>query len=177
MLETERLFLRKLQDHDIEEIFDMRSDPSVMKYIREPQTKKEESLNWIKMISKYWVPDGIGFCAIIEKESKSFLGWCGLWRIPETDEIEVGYAIKKDQWGKGFATEAAERFLKYGFEDLGLEKVVAVAFPQNKASRSVMRKLGMEYAGIGNYYNKSLVKYEIARSEFESSILDQHPDS
>ena len=166
MLETERLFIRKLQDYDVDEIFEMRSDPEIMRYIREPQTVKEDSLKWIKMISQHWDSEGIGFCAVIEKETKDFVGWCGLWHLPNTEEIEVGYAIKPDHWRKRFATEAANRFLKYGFEDLELEKIVAVAFPENEGSQKVMKNIGMKYVGIGDFYDNKLVQYAISRDNF-----------
>jgi len=168
MLETERLFLRKLQDYDIDDIFEMRSDEEIMRYIREPQTKKENSLNWIKMISQHWDTQKIGFCGVIEKDTKDFVGWCGLWRLAETDEIEVGYAIKKAHWGKGFATEAAEECLKYGFEELQLKKIVAVAFPENEASQNVMKRLGMKYLQTGKFYDNVLIQYGINRTEFEN---------
>jgi RimJ/RimL family protein N-acetyltransferase len=166
MLETERLFLRKLRAEDIDEIFEMRSDEELMRYIRAPQTKREESLNWIRLISEKWEPEGIGFCGVIEKSSKSFVGWCGLWKLKETGEIEVGYAIRKGFRGKGYATEAARGCLAYGFEELGLEKIVAVAYPANEPSQNVMKRLGMNYVGIGRFYDNDLVQYSISREEF-----------
>ncbi len=166
MMETERLFLRKLKDYDIDGIFKMRSDIEIMRYIREPQTERAESINWIKMISEKWDTERIGFCGVVEKETKSFVGWCGLWRLKETSEIEVGYAIHKDFWGKGYATEAARRCLEYGFEELNLKKIVAVAFPENESSQNVMKKLGMNYVGIGEFYDNDLVQYAISKKEF-----------
>ncbi len=166
MFETERLFLRRLQDYDVDEIFKMRSDEEIMRYIRKPQTKREESLHWIEMISEKWDKEKIGFCGVIEKKSKSFVGWCGLWRLIETNEIEVGYAIRKKFWGKGYATEAANRILQYGFEELNLEKIVAVATPENKASQNVMKRLGMKYVGIGKFYDNDLAQYSISKEEF-----------
>jgi ribosomal-protein-alanine N-acetyltransferase len=167
MMETERLFLRKLQDYDLDEIFKMRSSIEIMRYIRAPQTEPEESLKWIKMISGKWDTEKIGYCGVIEKKSKSFAGWCGLWRLPETKEIEVGYAIQKKFWGRGFATEAAGRCLQYGFEELDLTSIVAVAFPENEPSRNVMKRLGMTRVGIGRFYESDLVRYKITREEWE----------
>ncbi|MGI8670695.1 MAG: GNAT family N-acetyltransferase [Aridibacter sp.] len=166
MFETERLFLRRLKDYDVDEIFKMRSDEEIMRYIREPQTKRKESQHWIEMISEKWNREKIGFCGVIEKSSKTFIGWCGLWRLTETDEIEVGYAIHKDFWGKGYATEAARRCLQYGFEELNLEKIVAVAYPENEASQNVMKRLGMNRIGIGKFYGNDLVQYSISKDEF-----------
>ncbi len=166
MFETERLFLRKLQDYDVDEIFKMRSDEEIMRFIRTPQTEREESLHWIKMISARWDNEKIGFCGVIEKETKEFVGWCGLWKLVETNEIEVGYAIKKEFWGKGYATEAAQVCLKYGFEELNLEKIVAVAFPENEPSQNVMKRLGMKRIGIGRFYDNDLVQYAISKEDY-----------
>ncbi|MGI8556520.1 MAG: GNAT family N-acetyltransferase [Pyrinomonadaceae bacterium] len=165
MLETERLILRKLAKWDADAVFAMRSDREVMRFIREPQTRRETD-NWIKMISSRWQDEKIGFCAVIEKSSNEFIGWCGLWRLRETAEIEIGYAIAKDFRQKGFAAEAAARFLRYGFEDLKLDKVVAVARPENTASRRVMEKLGMKFDGIGKFYERDLAHYSITKNEF-----------
>ena len=103
---------------------------------------------------------------MVEKESTKVIGWCGLWRLKETGETEVGYAIAKEFWGKGFATEAARKFLEYGFDELNFETIVAVAQPENTASRRVMEKLGMQYDYTGEFYGKQLVHYSITKDRF-----------
>lgn len=165
MLETERLILRPLAEDDVEEIFALRSDAEIMRFIREPQ-ERDESLGWIKLVSERWQDDKLGFCAVIEKATSNFIGWCGIWRLAETGEIEIGYAIEKTRWGKGFATEAAAKFLEYGFEVLNAEKLVAVARPENAPSRRVMEKLGMKFVKIGKFYDQMLVQYAINKDEF-----------
>lgn len=165
MLETERLTLRPLDESDVDAIYAMRSDADVMRFIREPQNRNE-SANWIELVSNRWQKERIGFCAMIEKSSGKFVGWCGLWQLKENGEIEVGYAVAKDFWGKGFASEAALAFLAYGFEELRLEKIVAVARPENAASRRVMEKIGMRYDYAGEFYERRLVHYSITRGQF-----------
>lgn len=165
MLETNRLILRPMNKSDIDAVFAMRSDAEIMRFIREPQGRKEAA-NWIKLVSGLWETEQIGFCAVVEKQNEKTIGWCGLWRLKETDEIEVGYAIAKDFWGKGFAPEAAEKFLEYGFENLQLEKIVAVARPENAGSRRVMEKLGMKYDYIGEFYAHDLVHYTITKDDY-----------
>ncbi len=165
MLETERLLMRPLVEDDVDEIFAMRSDAEIMRFIREPQAR-DESFDWIKLVSGRWHKDKLGFCAVIEKKTGGFLGWCGIWRLKETDEIEIGYAIDKAHWRKGYATEAAERFMRYAFEDLKAEKLVAVARPENMASRRVMEKLGMRFVKTATFYEQSLVQYAIFKDEF-----------
>lgn len=166
MLETERLFLRPLNEADIESVFALRSDEDVMRFIRAPQTKRHESEKWIRLVSSRWTDEKIGFCSIIEKSSNRFIGWCGLWRLQETGETEVGYALSKEFWGRGYAAEAAEAFLIYGFENLGLDKIVAVASPENTGSRRVMEKVGMKYDYTGNFYERDLVHYTITRDDY-----------
>ena len=172
MIETERLILRKFEDSDLDDIFAMRSDHDVMRYIRQPQTDPSESAKWIRLISSFWETEGIGYCALIEKATGHLVGWCGLWRLKETDEIEVGYAISKSNWGRVFATEAAAAVIGYGFKELGLGRIVAVAFPGNKASQNVMTKLGMSYVGIGVFYGNSLAQYAIERPVWEARFGD-----
>ena len=120
------------------------------------------------MITAHFEERGIGFLAVIEKETNEFAGWAGLWVLKETSEIEVGYGLRKASWGKGYATEAAERILQYGFEDLRLDKIVAVAYPENEASINVMKKLGMSHVGIGRFYDNDLVQYAIKREDYDS---------
>lgn len=165
MLETERLILRLMNERDVDEIFAMRSDSEIMRFIREPQSRAE-SVNWVKLVSSRWENEKIGFYALIEKSSKEFAGWCGIWRLQETDEIEVGYAIGKKFWGRGLATEAAFVLLQYAFEELKPEKIVAVARPENVASLRVMEKLGMKYDYTGNFYGRELVHYSVTKDEF-----------
>lgn len=166
MLETARLYLRPLNENDVDAIFALRRDAEFMRFIREPQTKRAEAESWINLVSELWESDKIGFCAVIDKNSNEFIGWCGLWKLKETGETEVGYAIAENFQKKGLASEAAEKFLEYGFQQLNLEKIVAVARPENTASRRVMEKIGMNYDGIGRFYDCDLAHYSITRENY-----------
>ncbi len=165
MIETERFILRKFIEKDVDAVFAMRADADVMQFIREPQ-KRQEAINWIKLVSSKWESRKVGLCAVILKETNEFVGWCGLWVLAETDEIEVGYAIAKRFWRNGFAYEAAQAALNYGFSTLNLPKIVACANPLNEVSQAVMKKLGMTFDHIGKYYGKDLVHYTITQETF-----------
>lgn len=166
MLETERLFLRLMNERDVDAVYAMRSDADVMRFIRPAQIERGEAESWVKLISSRWKTEKIGFCAVIEKSSNEFAGWCGLWRLKETNEIEIGYALRKEFWGKGYAVEASEKFLEYGFEELNLAEIVAVTDPENKHSRGVMEKLGMRYDYTDKFYGRDLVHYSMTKTEF-----------
>ena len=165
MFETDRLILRPLDNGDVDAIFAMRSDPEVMRFIREPQNR-DESTNWVELVSSRWKTEQIGFCGILEKLSGKFVGWCGIWKLKETGDLEIGYAVAKEFWGKGYATEAALKFLDYAFERLQPEKVVAVARPENVASRRVMEKLGMSFVKTDKFYEQTLALYAIAKEDY-----------
>ncbi len=165
MLETDRLILRPLDKKDVDAIYSMRSDADIMRFIREPQNRRE-STDWVELVSSRWADERIGFCAMLEKPSGVFVGWCGIWRLKETGELEIGYAVAKEFWGKGLAAEAALAFLGYAFDNLDTEKIVAVARPENAASRRVMEKLGMSFVGTGTFYEQILVQYAITKEEY-----------
>ena len=167
MFETERLLLRPMTAADVGPVFAMRSDPAVMRYIRSARITRAEAEKWIDLVSSRWTTERIGFCAVIEKDSGRFAGWCGLWRLVETGETEIGYALFPAFWGRGYAPEAARAVLRYGFEKLGLERLVAVADPLNAASRRVMEKIGMRFDYVGEFYGRDLVHYSISREEYE----------
>lgn len=177
MLETDRLLLRKFTENDIDAVYEMRSDRDLMRFIREPQTDRAEAQSWVNLISSRWETDKIGFCAVIEKSSGRFAGWCGLWRLKETNEIEVGYALLGDFRGKGYAAEASEAFLEYGFEALGLKEIVAVARPENRASRRVMERVGMTYDYTGRFYERELVHYSVTKEEFFNAKAQRRKDA
>jgi RimJ/RimL family protein N-acetyltransferase len=166
MLETERLALRPFVETDTDAVFALRSDGEMMRFIRAPQGRKEAE-GWIRLVSSRWTDEKIGLCAVLEKAAGQLIGWCGLWRLKETREIEIGYAIDKKLWGRGFATEAAAATLEYGFDNLELDKIVAVARPENKGSWRVMEKLGMTFDYTGEFYDRQLVHYSITRSDWQ----------
>ncbi len=167
MLETPRLILRRFAESDTDAIFAMRRDAEIMRFIRAPQTNREETLSWLRLVSSKWEEEKIGFCAVIEKAANEMIGWCGLWKLKETSEVEVGYAIARKHWKKGFASEAAEAFLQYGFDELNLKEIVAVAHPENQASQSVMKRLGMTFDYIGKFYEIELVHFSITKGEWQ----------
>jgi ribosomal-protein-alanine N-acetyltransferase len=166
MLETTRLILRPFTENDVDAVFALRNDAEMMRFIRPPQKHRRETENWVNLVSSRWQSEKIGIGAIVEKQSRLLIGWCGLWRLTETGEIELGYAIAKEFWGKGMATEAARRFLEYGFNELNIEKIASVARPENMPSRRVMEKTGMHFDYLGEFYDREMVHYSIEKADW-----------
>jgi GNAT acetyltransferase-like protein len=101
--------------------------------------------------------------AVVSKATGQVIGNCGLKYLEAGRDVEVGYHFASSAWGKGYATEAARACVRYGFERLGLHRIVAVVLPTNMGSRRVLEKSGLTYQGMGHYYGKDLMCYAIDR--------------
>lgn len=149
--ETERLVLREILPTDAVGMFELDSDPLVHKYVgAKPVQTIEQSQEVIKMIRTQYAENGVARWAVIEKESNKFIGWAGLKYYREEinglkDFYELGYRFIPKYWGKGFATEAGIASLNYGFTQLDLDIIYAMADAANAASVNVLQKCGMKY--------------------------------
>jgi [ribosomal protein S5]-alanine N-acetyltransferase len=106
---------------------------------------------------------GFAIWTVVERESGEVVGDTGLQLLEGGPDVEVGWRMAPDRRGRGYATEAARTALAAGFETLGLERVVAVTHPDNRASRRVMEKIGMTLVGPGHHYGGETVLYEVER--------------
>ena len=146
IIETERLLLREITPDDKEEMFRLHSNPEVQKYTGEPPFESlEEMEEAIRARTNNYKKYGYGRWATFLKDGIQFVGWAGLAYLPELNEIDLGYRFLPEYWGLGIATEASEAILEYGFNVLGLERIIAIAMKENKASIRVMEKVGMEF--------------------------------
>jgi ribosomal-protein-alanine N-acetyltransferase len=180
-LKSERLLLRPLAESDLDVEIEIGTDPEVMKYIGELDT--EESL--VQQMPKFvrrCAGGCIGVWCVIERSTKEKLGTVILLPLPieEDDtnwdlvvgdefpdcEIEIGYILKRSAWGKGYATEATKRLLKFAFEETPLEELVATIDPDNAASRRVLEKCGLDYEGIRRAYAIECPGFRITRQQW-----------
>jgi len=167
ILETERLILRRLTMDDLDDLVALYHSPEVRKYYSEGIPSYEETkqeLEW--MINTCYVQYGFGMWATIEKSTGKFIGRCGLtpMDIEGHDEIEVGYMLAKEYWGQGFATEAAQAILNYGFEQAGLSRLICVINPGNVASAKVAENIGMQLEIDGDVNGEPTLLFSINRS-------------
>ncbi|MBT8266144.1 MAG: GNAT family N-acetyltransferase [Muriicola sp.] len=152
IIETERLLLREITFDDQEVLFKLHSDPEVQKYTGEPVvTSMEEMKKAIELRIMNYKKYGYGRWATVLKSGKQFVGWAGLAYLPEFDEVDLGYRFLPEYWGSGLATEASNAILNYAFDVLKLDKIVAIAMKENKASIRVMEKVGMEFDKLAPY--------------------------
>src|SRR6266498_4230157 len=164
ILETRRLLLRRFVMSDLEALFKFYSDPSVTQYIPDaPSTYAEtkEELEWF-MNGHPKFPE-LGLWATIYQETGQFIGRCGLlpWTIDGQNEVEVAFALSKEYWGQGLATEAAQALLQYGFEHLQLSRLVCLIDRENQASIRVATKMGMTFEKEGRDEKGAFLLYAI----------------
>jgi len=143
-LETKRLLLRRLENEDVNEIFALRSDKEVMKYVPRPLAKTpEDALNHIAIINeKIDSNEGINW-AITLKDNPKLIGIIGHYRIKhEHFRAEIGYMLLPEYHGKGVISEAINEVIKYGFQVMKLHSIEAIIDPENFASARVLQKNG-----------------------------------
>lgn len=152
LIETDRLLLREITLDYKEEMFQLHSNPEVQKYTGEPRIESlEEMEQAIQARVGNYKKYGYGRWATFLKNGMQFVGWAGLAYLPEFDEIDLGYRFLPEYWGSGIATEASHAILTYGFNKLALNRIIAIAMKENKASIRVMEKVGMEFDKLAPY--------------------------
>lgn len=157
VLTTDRLILRQTTQADAQEIFFLRSDAEVLKYIdREPATAIEQAVAFIDMINAATANNENISWAITMKGSDTLIGTIALWRlIKEHHRAEVGYVLNPAYYNKGIMSEALVAVLHYGFHTMRLHSVEANTNPENKASQRVLEKQGFVQEAYfrENYYH------------------------
>lgn len=148
-LQTTRLSGTPLSIAHFTEIRLLHADPRVTATLSanaKPFTE-DQTRGFLDRSAAHWKRHGFGLWLLRTRELNDFVGYAGIQHaiVENGDEIELAYAIRPEYWRKGFATEMSNAALKFGFETLHLEKIVAFTLPHNLASRSVMEKCGFIY--------------------------------
>ncbi len=147
--ETDRLLLRTWDEQDLGEFIAHTNTPAVMRWLGgvAPREKHEAAFERLKAYQRDF---GHTFWIVERKSDAALLGFCGLKRVnhpnagPITGDFEVGWRLREDAWGQGYAKEAAIESLDLAFERFGAPHVVALTVPGNAASQALMKRLGMQ---------------------------------
>lgn len=139
--------MRWLQTSDLDAIAKIWLDPEVTRFLpsRGMPISKQDTQKFLLASIKHWQERKYGVWAIIAHRSSRTVGYCGLRYLNELDEVEVLYGLAKAYWGRGIATLAAKAAISYGFETVNLDRVIAMALPDNIASIKVIEKAGLKY--------------------------------
>ncbi len=176
IIETDRLCLRLWKEEDKKEFNAMNSDPAVMEYF--PKTLNiDESGRLMEKIIKSIDEKTYGLWAVETKIDNRFIGFIGISNVTFesyfTPCIEIGWRLKKEAWGKGYATEGAKACLKYAFQILKLMEIYSFTALINERSERLMQKIGMTKIGEFDHPNvekgsqlKRHVLYKLTREKY-----------
>ena len=176
IFETERLIVRPWTATDAETAFAIYRDPEVTRYLGGNRTHADlgASRAWLARLAERnaALPVGLGLWAVTIPDGDRPIGLFVLAPLDGGPEIEIGYHLGRDWWGRGYATELARGGLRYGFERLGLPRIVGVTFPENVASRRVLTKVGLRPAGRGRYYGHDLDYFALDAADYRGAAGD-----
>jgi RimJ/RimL family protein N-acetyltransferase len=161
-LGTERLLASPLRADDFAVLCELHRDPAVMATLGGVRTD-ESTRAYLAENLAHWDEHGFGLWIFRERAANAFVGRGGLRHVvlEGQSEVEVAYALAREAWGKGFATEMAQAALDVAFRQLGLQDLVAFTGPENLASRRVMEKVGFRYERDIEHRGEHMVLYRI----------------
>ena len=168
-IETERTRLRGWGPADVEAYARIAGDPEVMRYIHLPGA--ERPADTVARLRGHWARHGFGHWAVEERATGGLIGRLGLLRHPDwpdPENVEIGWILAREAWGRGLATEAGSAALRHGFETVGAPRIISITDPENRRSRRVMEKLGLAEAGTTEWRGLPVVWYALERPAWEA---------
>jgi len=169
-IETERFLLRQITSDDLDEWVGLKyADPEMMQYMPGSDLTPEERANRaFKFFDGAWSRNGYGAWMITDKRNGQLLGDCYLEAENESGsgDVEIGYDVGRNFWGRGIATEAAQAVLRFAFENTSVERIVGVAVKDNIGSQRVLEHIGFSFEKEANLYDLDVVVYAISRDQF-----------
>lgn len=177
LCETERLILRDWREKDWEPFFRHTNTPAVMEWLG--GVLPLEKHQWMRdRLEGYRRDHGHTFWVVERKDDREILGFCGLKRSNQQggplDEPEIGWRLREDAWGNGYAKEAAKASLKAGFEQFEMPHIIAFTVQENTASWGLMKRLGMQRREdldfeSTEFGSECIIAYSITREQWEQT--------
>jgi len=132
---------------------------------------REDAKQWVARNQRRYREDGYGLFAVMLKDGEEVIGDCGIIKqnVEGETAMEVGYHFRRDQWGRGYATEAARACMGLGFDSFGADKVISLIRPENVPSRRVAERNGMKLEREVVHYGLLHLVYVMRHKEFEAS--------
>jgi RimJ/RimL family protein N-acetyltransferase len=161
MIETERLILRRLTAADIAEMVVIQSDPELIRFLGPVDTRT--ATEWLTEVDRNWTELGYGRLGIVERASGRLVGRSGIMFVEQFAAPELGWTLRRECWGRGYAIEAARACLRWSFGELGLTRTISLIERTNARSLSVARRLGMTPGEPVTYYERPMILHEITR--------------
>lgn len=163
VIETERLILRELRQEDFPTYEKLAADPDVMRYLGGRTMNQVDAWRHMAFMVGHWQLRGYGYFALVEKTTGEFIGRAGFTNPTGWPGFELGWTVVPWKQRQGFAFEAAQRLLRFAFEDLDKDHVISLIHPDNTPSRRVAEKLGEQVEGETEILGMPVLIYGIDR--------------
>ncbi|HEY5720924.1 MAG TPA: GNAT family N-acetyltransferase [Allosphingosinicella sp.] len=147
-LETPRLILRPPLEEDLDGWAAFSGDQEATRYIGGPQPRAT-AWRCMATMTGSWALKSFGMFSVIEKESGSWIGRLGPWQPEGWPGTEIGWGLRREAWGKGYATEGSSAAIQWAFDTLGWTEVIHCIHPDNRGSQHVAERLGSTLRGPG----------------------------
>lgn len=172
VLETERLILRTWTLDDFEDLAAMLADPKVMAFLAIDGKPESRFGAWRALcgLAGHWQLLGFGMFAVIDRASGAFVGRVGPWQPEGWPDFEIGWALRSQYWGRGYAMEAANRCITYAFTDLGRDHLSSFIMPANSRSIRVAERIGERLEGeilLPHLPDRTVLQYGLSRDEWK----------
>ena len=177
-LQTSRLKLRPFSKKDTLPLYQLLQGEQVLKYF--PQTHPPSLAQVEKMIiriNQAWQRYKFGLWGVERLEEETLLGRCGLQYLPDSEEVEIDFIFGVHFWGQGYATEAGQAALRFGFEAQKIDAIVGIVHLENRASQRVLNKLGMQFTEAKSYFGMACERYEITGANWHRMAQRTTPTS
>lgn len=170
ILITDRLLLREFTETDIDLIYKLDSNPTVMEFIRPPtKTLEEANVTYQKILNTRKKDIRFGNWIGVTKSDNQPIGWFCLKDLDNTTTIEVGFRLLPEFWGYGYATEGAKALIKYGFEQCNLPFIAGVTKPENIRSKNALQKCGLKFLRNDYIYETQVHYFEISVTDYNKN--------
>ncbi|MFO7820268.1 MAG: GNAT family protein [Halanaerobacter sp.] len=174
VLETDRLWLRELKLSDAQDLFDVFSNPKVMRYYNlHPFDSLAQAKELVRNYSEAFEEQKLLRWGLEYKDKDKLIGSCGLYDWKENfARATIGYELASQYWEEGFMSEAIKEIIRFGFRKMRLNRVQALVEPPNEASRQLLKSIGFQEEGLLREYMfykgeyKDLVIYSLLKRDF-----------
>jgi len=166
-IDTERLYLRPMTTRDVDDLVALHSDPEVSRYMR--PFDRDEAIERLRRDDADWREYGHGLLAVLANDGGGFLGRVALKYWPQFDEAEVGWVLRREAWGRGYATEAARACAAWGFAAFDYPYLTAMIRSENARSIRVAERLGMTPLREDVLFGVPVVVHAVSRQSFSES--------
>lgn len=165
-LETDRLLLRMFQDSDLNAYAAMCADPEVMRFLGGKVLNRNEAWRSMAQVCGHWQLRGYGMWAVVEKASSAMVGRVGCLNPEGWPGFEIGWTLRREFWGRGYATESARAAFDWAFDELQVPHIMSLIAPSNVRSIRVAERLGEVLEGKTRVLDTDVLIYGVGASDW-----------